>query len=257
MIYLFDSHAHYDDKAFDEDRDHIIDAVHREDVEYIINVGSNIRSSEKSVELSKKYNFIYAAIGVHPHDVGKAPLDYLDKLRILAKNEKVVAIGEIGLDYHYDFSPRGVQKKCLTEQIALARELGLPIIVHDREAHEDTLKILREERVGEVGGVMHCFSGSYEMAKEIVNLGLHIGIGGTVTFTNAQKTVEVVEKIPLEYIFSETDCPYLTPVPNRGKRNDSRYMRYTIEKIAELKRLNFDNVSNILAENTKKVFRII
>lgn len=252
---MFDSHAHYDDRAYNEDRDQVIDAVHKEGVEYIINAASNIKSSEVSIELSKKYDFIYAAIGVHPHDAGET-VDYLDKLRALAENEKVVAIGEIGLDYHYDFSPRDVQKKYFAEQIRLAKELKIPVIVHDREAHEDTLRILREEKAGEVGGVVHCFSGSYEMAKEVIKLGLHIGVGGSVTFNNAKKTVEVVEKIPLEYILSETDCPYLTPAPYRGKRNDSRYMRYSIEKVAEIKKIGFDDTSRILAENAKMVFKI-
>jgi TatD DNase family protein len=253
---MFDSHAHYDDTAFDNDRSELLEKVQSLGVQYIINAGTNIKSSKESIELSQKYGFIYSAIGVHPHDAEKAEKDYIDVLKEISKAEKCIAIGEIGLDYYYDYSPKDVQKKVFEEQIILAKEQNLPIIIHDRDAHEDTLEILKKQNVKNIGGVMHCFSGSYEMAKEIIKIGLYIGVGGSLTFSNAKKTVEVVEKIPIEYILSETDCPYLTPVPFRGKRNDSSYMKNTIEKIAQIKQIGFEEADNILTENAKRVFNI-
>lgn len=254
---MFDSHAHYDDKAFNQDRDEVLNLVYQDGVKYIVNAGSSVKSSKTCVELSKKFDFVFAAIGVHPHDASRVSENYLSSIEDLSKYEKVVAIGEIGLDYHYDFSPRDVQKKCFIEQINLAKHLNLPIIVHDREAHEDVIKILRQEKAETAGGVMHCFSGSLELARETVKMGMYLGIGGSVTFSNAKKTLEVVKNIPLEYLVSETDCPYLTPVPHRGKRNDSRYMKHVIEKIAEIKGLTFEETSGKLTENAKRLFKIV
>jgi TatD DNase family protein len=253
---MFDSHAHYDDAAFNNDRFELLEHVHSQGVQYIINAGTNIESSKESIELAKKYNFIYCAVGVHPEDIDEIEEKYLDELKKMTNFEKCIAIGEIGLDYHYDNYTKDIQKRIFEEQIELAKDVRLPVIIHDRDAHEDTLNILKKQIVKDIGGVMHCFSGSYEMAKEIIKLGLYIGVGGSLTFSNAKKTVEVVEKIPIEYILSETDCPYLTPVPFRGKRNDSSYMRNTIEKIAQIKKISFEEADCILTENAKRVFNI-
>lgn len=251
---MFDTHAHYDDKAFNNDRYRMIEEVHGLGVEYIINAGSDIKSSKMCIELAEKFEFIYAAVGVHPHEASKAEGNYVDALKEFSKNKKVVAMGEIGLDYHYDFSPRDIQKRVFIEQINLAKDLELPIIVHDRESHEDTLNILSQQKHNI--GVLHCFSGSYEMAKDIINMGFYIGIGGPITFNNARKTIEVVEKIPIEYILCETDCPYLTPAPFRGQRNDSRYVRLVIEKIAEIKNIGYIEAEEILTSNAKRLFKI-
>jgi len=252
---MFDSHAHYDDKAFDDDRHKIIKEVHNEGVEYILNAGCNIDASKVSIELSRKYDFIYSAVGIHPHDSERVEKNYIDILTTLSKNEKVVAIGEIGLDYHYDFSPRDVQKKVFIEQINLAKELNLPTIVHDRESHEDIINILEQEKPKI--GIMHCYSGRYDLAKKVLKLGFYIGIGGPITFNNAKKAIEVVEKVPIEYILCETDCPYLTPVPFRGQRNDSRYVKYVIEKIAQIKNMDYEVTQKILTNNAKRLFNII
>ncbi|HRS22409.1 MAG TPA: TatD family hydrolase, partial [Clostridia bacterium] len=216
---LFDTHAHLDDDRFDKDRDETIMQCQRDGVELILNAGSNIETSVKAIALAKKYEFIYAAVGVHPHDAAEMDEETAGVLAALAGNKKVRAIGEIGLDYHYDFSPRDVQKQRFVEQIDLARQLKLPVIVHDREAHGDVMDIFKKTRIKEVGGVLHSFSGSAEMALECIKLGLYISISGPVTFENARKTVEAVKQVPLDMLFIETDSPYLTPVPYRGKRN--------------------------------------
>lgn len=251
---MLDTHAHYDDKAFDNDRYNLIEDIHNKGVEYIINAGSDIKSSKMSVILADKFEYVYAAVGIHPHESEKAGDNYIDQLKELSKNQKVIAIGEIGLDYHYDFSPREIQKKIFVEQINLAKELDLPIVVHDREAHEDIINILKNEKPKK--GVLHCFSGSYQMASVVVNMGYYLGIGGSLTFNNAKKTVEVVEKIPIEFILPETDCPYLTPNPFRGQRNHSGYVRLVIEKIAEIKKMSFEDADEILTNNAKRLFGI-
>jgi TatD DNase family protein len=253
---LFDTHAHLDDDKFNEDRDEVISRCKQEGVELILNAGSNIETSVKSIALAGKYEFIYAAVGVHPHDADDMDEETAGVLAALAENKKVRAIGEIGLDYHYDLSPRDVQKRRFVEQIDLARQLKLPVIIHDREAHGDVMDIFKKNRIKEIGGVLHSFSGSAEMALECVKLGLYISISGPVTFNNARKTIEAVKEVPLEMLLIETDSPYLTPVPYRGKRNYPGYVRFVAEKIAEIKGITFEEVAQKTMDNGKRLFGI-
>lgn len=250
---IFDTHAHYDDSRFDEDRDELISSLKDKGVSHIVNCGCDLKSSLTTVALSEKYDFIYAAVGVHAHEAEEATESDLEKIKELYKKEKVVAVGEIGLDYHYDFSPRERQKEIFERQLILANELNLPVIVHDRESHEDTMNLLKKYRPK---GVVHCFSGSAEMAKEVVKLGMYIGIGGAITFKNAKKPVEVVEYLPLDRLLLETDAPYMTPVPFRGQRCDSAHIAYTAEKIAEIKGIDVQELIDICNENAKKLFKI-
>jgi len=251
---LIDSHAHYDDEQFDTDRDEILNKCVEAGVTHIVNAASDLESARKSIELSKNYAFIYAAVGVHPHEASGWKDDTYDTLRTLAGEKKVVAIGEIGLDYHYDFSPRDVQKNVFARQIDLARSLKMPIIVHDRESHKDILDIIKSEKAYETGGVLHCFSGSVEMAREVLNLGFKIGIGGSLTFKNAARPVEVVRFAPLDMILVETDCPYLSPEPLRGRRNWSGNIKYVIEKIAQIKEIDYKEVERATTENAVNLF---
>lgn len=253
---LFDTHAHLDDERFDEDRDSVIAQCRQDGVDLILNAGSNMETSVRAIALAGKYDFIYAAVGVHPHDASQMDQESIGALAALAENKKVRAIGEIGLDYHYDLSPRDVQQKRFVEQIDLARQLRLPIIVHDREAHGDVMDIFKKSRIKEVGGVLHSFSGSVEMAQECLRMGLYLSISGPVTFSNAKKTVEAVREIPLDMLLIETDSPYLTPVPHRGKRNYPGYVRFVAEKVAEIKGITFAEVAHKTMENGKRLFGI-
>ena len=250
----FDSHAHYDDERFDEDRYELIEKIHEEGVDYIVNAAADIPSCYTSLALAEKYPFVYCSIGVHPHDAKTLDDEKLEELKKLAQKNKVVAIGEIGLDYYYDASPREEQRKWFKAQLEMAKELNLPVIIHSREACQETFDIIMASGVKE--GVIHCFSGSRELAKEYVKKGFYIGIGGSLTFKNARKAVEVVEAIGLENILIETDAPYMTPVPHRGKRNDSSYLEHVVAKIAEIKGITVDEVSEKTCENAKKLFRI-
>ncbi|WP_313559475.1 TatD family hydrolase [Ruminiclostridium cellobioparum] len=251
---IFDTHAHYDDERFDEDRDSLLKQLHQEGISYILNASASPESLEATMELAEKYPFVYAALGIHPHDAEKMNEDIMNRIRTLSKNDKVVAIGEIGLDYYYDNSPRDIQRYWFERQIELAKELRLPIIIHDRDAHEDTVNILKKTDVKQVGGIFHCFSGSAQMAMEMLKLNLYIAVGGAVTFKNARKTVEVVKAVPLEKLLVETDCPYLSPEPHRGKRNNSGYLVHVIRKIAEIKEISESEVAGITLMNAKKVF---
>lgn len=251
---IFDSHAHYDDAAFDADRDELLTRLFNEGVCGIINVGCNLETSKKSVELAQKYPLIWAAVGVHPHDAGKVPANYIEELKRLSNEPKVVAIGEIGLDYHYDFSPRDVQKKVFEEQLRLAKDLYLPVIIHNREAHADTLELLKKYRPK---GVVHCFSGSLEMADEIIKLGMCIGLGGAVTFKNAKNPVLVAKNIPLDRLLLETDCPYMAPVPYRGKRCDSSMIRLTADRIAAERGMSVEALLSAAKENVLSLFQKI
>ncbi|OGO77527.1 MAG: hydrolase TatD [Clostridiales bacterium GWB2_37_7] len=253
---LFDTHAHLDDGRFDEDRKPVLEQCKAEGVELILNAASDVRSSLKSIALAEEYDFIYASVGVHPHDAKSMDNKTIDVLRDLSSNPKVKAIGEIGLDYHYDFSPREVQKQRFMEQIDLAKQLKLPIIVHDRESHGDIIEIFKNMNVKGMGGVLHSFSGSVEMARECLKLGFYLSISGPITFKNNIKTVEVVREIPLDMLLIETDSPYLTPVPYRGQRNYPGYVRYVAEKIAEIKGIDFEEVAQKTLENGKKLFGI-
>jgi len=254
---LFDTHAHLDDKKFDRDRDEIINQCREEGVSLILNAGSNLTTSVKSIGLARKYECIYASVGIHPHDASEMDENSCMVLAELAeKNNKVRAIGEIGLDYYYDYSPREIQKKRFAEQIDLAKQLNLPVIIHDRDAHEDTMNILRKSGVKEVGGVLHSFSGSVEMMRECLKLNMYISISGPVTFKNAKKTVEVTKEVPLDMLLIETDSPYLTPVPHRGERNYPAYVRHVAEKIAALRDMTFEEIAQKTLENGKRLFRI-
>ncbi|MBE6775666.1 MAG: TatD family deoxyribonuclease [Ruminococcaceae bacterium] len=250
---IFDTHAHYDDRRFDEDRAELLSSLFGGSVSGIINCGCDLKSSLETVALTEKYPNLYGAVGVHPHEAEETTQEDLEKIKELYKKEKIVAVGEIGLDYFYDFSPREKQIEIFRRQLVTANELNLPVIIHDRDAHEDTLTILKELKPK---GVVHCFSGSAEMAREILKLGLYIGIGGAVTFKNARKPVEVVEMLPLDRLLLETDAPYMTPVPFRGKRCDSSHIAYTAEKIAEIKGMDVQELIDKCAENAKALFGI-
>lgn len=253
---LFDTHAHLDDKRFDDDRDELIRGLPERGVSRVITPGIDVDSSKKCVDLADKYDIVYAGVGIHPHEASKLEDNYLDQLRTMAQNKKVVAIGEIGLDYYYDFSPRDIQKQRFIEQIELAAELKLPIIIHNRDSHEDMLNILREHKELINGGVMHCFSGSWEMAKIVLDLGLYISLAGPVTFKNAKKPVEVAKNVPLDRLLIETDSPYLTPVPYRGKRNDPGHVALVAQKIAEIRGITAEEVGRITTENALNLFKI-
>ncbi|MDK2919357.1 MAG: TatD DNase family protein [Candidatus Petromonas sp.] len=253
---LFDSHAHLDARRFDKDRDEVIKRAKENGISYIMNPGADFESSVKSIELADKYDMIYAAVGVHPHEAKTMDDMMLELLKGMTKKPKVMAIGEIGLDYHYDHSPREIQREWFRKQIRLAKEVNLPIIIHDREANQDVMNILKEEKAFDTGVLMHCYSGSAELAKQYVKLGAYISIAGPVTFKNARKTVEVVKTVPIDHLMIETDSPYLTPVPHRGKRNESGYVRFVAEKIAEIKDMSFEEVARQTTENAKKYFGI-
>jgi TatD DNase family protein len=255
MPLYFDTHAHYDDGRFDEDREAVLDSMQEAGVALIVNVGCDLATSESSIRLAQTYDFFYATVGCHPHDAEKMTDDDLDRYRALAQNDKVVAIGEIGLDYHYDLSPRDVQRKRFAQQLDLAVELELPVVIHEREAHGECMDILRPY-FGRLRGEFHCYSGAVEMAKELVKAGWYLGFNGSCTFKNARKPLEVIEYCPMDRILLETDCPYLTPVPHRGKRNDSRYLPYVAETIARVKGMTVEDVARRTMENGKRFFAI-
>lgn len=253
---LFDSHAHLGDRQFADDLNEVIRRAQENGVTHILNVGYDLEASRASVKLAEEYDNIYAAVGIHPHDAASVTEDTLNELRQLAQHDKVVALGEMGLDYYRNLSPKEKQQKVFRQQINLAKELDLPIIVHDRDAHQDTVRILKEEGADKVGGILHCFSGSWEMAKQCMNLGFYISLAGPVTFKNAKRPVEIAKLISLNRLLVETDCPYLAPEPKRGKRNEPAYVRYVAEKIAELKRISLDELAFVTHNNTKTVLRI-
>lgn len=251
---LWDSHAHLDDEAFDKDRDQLIQQL-AFDLEGIVNPGCDNISSAKAVALAEKYPHIYAAVGWHPENLKGIPKDYLDQLEAWAIHPKVVAIGEIGLDYYWEENePREIQKKIFCQQIELAKAYDLPIIIHDREAHGDMLELFQKEITG-VQAVFHCFSGSLEMAKELAKRGYYFGFGGTSTYKNANKVREVMKYVPRELILFETDCPYLTPVPFRGKRNNPGYVEYSARNAAQVLGLEFEELAELSAANTKRLFK--
>ena len=255
---LFDSHAHLNDESFDEDREEVIASLKEKGLDYVVNPGADMETSKTAIELANKHDFIYAAVGVHPHDVENMTEADIELLRKYAlENEKVVAIGEIGLDYYYDLSPRETQKKWFKRQIELANELKLPFIVHDRDAHGDTMEIIKSTKAAETGCLLHCYSGEVELAREYVKMGCYLSIPGTVTFKNNRKTVEVVREIPLERLMIETDSPYMAPVPHRGKRNEPIYVQYVAEKIAQIKGISVEEVAKATNENTKKAYKMI
>jgi TatD DNase family protein len=256
---IFDTHAHYDDEAFEEDRDELLDSMESKGIGYIVNACASISGMEKTIALMEKYPFVYGAVGVHPDDAMEMTEETLKQIRALAKHEKTVAIGEIGLDYYWHKEPEthAVQKNMFRAQMEIAREEKLPFMIHSREAAQDTLDIVREYvQGGMYGGIIHCFSYGKELAREYLNMGLSLGIGGVITFKNARKLREVVEYAPLSQLLLETDCPYLSPEPNRGKRNSSLNLPYVAEAIAQIKGITPEEVIAETEKNAKKLLGI-
>ena len=253
---IFDSHAHYDDHAFDEDREEVLAALAESGVGTVVNVGASLEGTRRTVELAERYPFIYGAAGVHPDEVNELNEDTFAWLKEQCAGDRIVAVGETGLDYYRDRTDHETQKKWFIRQLALAGELSLPVIVHSREAASDTMKILKEMYDLHIPVVVHCYSYSLEMAKEYVKMGYYLGIGGVLTFQNARRLREVVQNIPLSHLLLETDCPYLAPVPDRGKRNDSRKLIHVADAVAGLKGITTEEVIRITEENAAAFYRL-
>ena len=253
---IFETHAHYDDKAFDEDREKLLEIMHAHGIGKIINVGASLQGVRDTVALSEKYPFVYGAVGIHPDDVGNLTEEDMKELRSYCDRDKVIAIGEIGLDYYWDKENHETQKKWFVRQMDLAKETGLPIIVHSRDAAKDTLDIMKAERADHLRGVIHCYSYSKEHAREYMNMGYYLGVGGVVTFKNGKRLKEVVEYAPLDYLLLETDAPYLAPEPYRGKRNCSVYLTYVAQTIAQIKGVSYETVVETTRKNAEKLFKI-
>lgn len=251
---IFETHAHYDDEAFDEDRDSLLKSLYKEGIEYVVNVGASIETTKKTLDLTKQYSFVYGAVGVHPSDTAELNEENFKWLGQAALLPKVVAIGEIGLDYYWDTPERSIQKEWFERQMELAKELKLPAIIHSRDAAADTLDMIRMTDLKQTGGVIHCFSYGKDMAKSYLDMGFYLGIGGVVTFKNAKKLKEVVEYAPMEQLVLETDCPYLAPEPNRGKRNSSLNLIYVAKEIARLKGIPYEDVITITEQNAKRMY---
>ncbi|WP_073590622.1 TatD family hydrolase [Anaerocolumna xylanovorans] len=253
---IFETHAHYDDEAFNEDRSELIESLKDAGIGYVVNIGASLESSGASLKLAEKYPFFYAAVGVHPSETGELTEENFGRLREACKNQKVVAVGEIGLDYYWDTPEREIQKEWFLRQMELAKEVKLPAVIHSRDAAEDTLKMIQSSNLKSVGGIIHCFSYAKEMAKAYIDMGFYLGIGGVLTFKNAKKLKEVVEYAPIESLVLETDSPYLAPEPNRGKRNSSLNLTYVAQKIAEIKGLDYETVIAVTEQNARKVYRL-
>ena len=254
---IFDTHAHYDDEAFDPDREELLASLAGAGIRAVANVGASLESCRTTIELTKQYPWMYGVLGVHPSETGELTDEGLYWIGKEAENqEKIVAVGEIGLDYYWEEPDHEIQKKWFIRQLELARELRLPVVIHSRDAAKDTLDIMKEQKAGEIGGVIHCFSYSREMAREYLNMGFYLGIGGVVTFKNAKKLKEVVGYMPLDRLVLETDCPYLSPVPNRGKRNSSLNIPFVIGEIAQIKGITSKAVEEAAWENAFKLYRM-
>lgn len=253
---IFDTHAHYDDKQFDEDRHEVLSGLAENDVKKVVNISADWNSIEKTVELTRQYPFVYGAVGIHPDAVGELTEERLEKLREYCHKEKIVAVGEIGLDYHWMISPKEVQQEWFIRQLNLAKEENLPVVIHSRGASQDTFDIMKKHHAGTTKGVIHCYSGSVEMAKEYVKLGYYLGIGGVITFKNSRVLKEVVEEIPLSNLVLETDCPYLSPTPFRGKRNASDRLIFVVETIARLKGCSREEVKEVTWKNAHDLYGI-
>lgn len=253
---IFDTHAHYDDEAYDKDREAVLSILREKGVKTVVNVGASIDSAKRAVELSDTYDFIYAAVGVHPSDVADLTEEDMKWLIEASKLKKVVAIGEIGLDYHYDEPEKELQKKWFVRQLEVAREVKLPICIHSRDAAQDTLDIMRAAHAEEIGGVIHCYSYGWDMAKLYLDMGFYLGIGGVVTFKNGKKLKNVVQQTPIDRLVLETDAPYLSPEPYRGQRNSSERLIYVASQIAELKDMTTEEVIRITEENARRMYRI-
>lgn len=255
MIDIFDTHAHYDDEAFDEDREQLLADLPKQGIGRVVNIGASIASCKRTLELMEKYDYIYGALGVHPCDTENLTEADMDWLKEKCSHEKCLAVGEIGLDYYWDEPDREIQKKWFVRQLQLAREVQLPVIIHSRDAAKETIDIMTAERAGEIGGVVHCYSYTKESARTFLDMGFYFGIGGVITFKNAKKLKEAVEYIPMDRIVLETDCPYLSPEPNRGKRNSSLNLAYVAEAIAGLKGISEEEVRRITWENGCRMYR--
>ncbi|MCM1185614.1 MAG: TatD family hydrolase [Lachnoclostridium sp.] len=254
MTPIFDTHAHYDDEAFDEDRNILLEKLPKQGIAKIVNVGASLASCKKARELAENYSHVYCAIGVHPSETAELTEKSFDWLKEQCSYEKCVAVGEIGLDYHWEEPSHAVQKEWFVKQLHLAREVGKPVIIHSRDAAKDTADIMAAERADEIGGVIHCFSYTKEMAKIFLDMGFYIGIGGVLTFKNAKKLKEAAEYIPIERIVLETDAPYLSPEPNRGKRNSSLNIPYVVTALAQIKGISEEEVRKAAWENSHKLY---
>ena len=253
---LIDSHAHLEMPEFRQDLTEVIQRAKASGVEYIFTVGTEKKDWTRALEIAHSYPSVYAVLGVHPHNAREINDEAYSTLKRLCRDEKVKAYGEIGLDFYRNLSPRAVQLKRFREQIVLAKELKLPIVIHDREAHQETLGILKSEKAEDCGGIIHCFSGDYHMAKECIEMGFYISVPGTVTFKNTGGFQEIIKGLPLESLLIETDAPFLAPVPFRGKRNEPSYVRYTAQKVAEIKKVSLEKVAEVTTENALRVYRL-
>ncbi len=253
---LIDSHCHIDDTRYDADREAMMQRAQSAGIGRLVTIGCDLETSRAAVALAQQHPFVSATVGVHPHEVTHITEGWYDEFRALAQSGRVVAYGEIGLDYHYDHSPRDVQRVRFREQVRLARELRLPVVIHTREAQEDTIAILQEENGGEWGGVFHCFSGDAWLAKHALDLGFSLSFSGVITFQNATRLRDLVKTVPLDRVLIETDSPYLTPVPHRGTRNEPAYVRHVADKIAELHGISVEDVEDATTQNTQKLFRL-
>lgn len=253
---IFESHAHYDDEAFEKDREALLQSFEINGIDTVVNIGSSMESCKKTIELMDKYSFIYGAIGIHPSETAELNEEHIKLLKEYCSHPKTVAVGEIGLDYHYDEPTRSVQKKWFERQLEMAEQVKLPVVIHSRDAALDTPDIMKAFHAEKLGGVIHCFSYTKEMAREYLNMDFYFGIGGVITFKNGRKLKEAVEYIPIERILLETDSPYLAPEPNRGKRNSSLNLSYIAKEIALLKGMSYEEVVEITHENAVRLFRL-
>lgn len=256
-MFIIDTHAHYDDEKFNEDREELFSSLSSNNIGIVINSGASMQGVKDTVEYTEKYDFFYGSAGIHPTEVEELEVEgAYETLKKYALLPKIVAVGEIGLDYYWDEPDRALQKKHFEAQLELAREINKPVVIHSRDAAADTLEIMKSHRAGEMGGCIHCFSYSLEQAKEYLNMGFYLGIGGVVTFKNSRKLVEVVEYMPMDRILLETDSPYLSPEPNRGKRNSSLNLKYVVDKIAEIKNVTPEDVIKATYENANRVYKL-
>jgi TatD DNase family protein len=251
---IFETHAHYEDDAFDEDREELLAELPKQGIEYVVDVSSGINTVDKVIALTEQYSYIYGTVGIHPGDAKELNDELFEELKKKAKHPKIVAIGEIGLDYYWDATDRDTQKIWFARQMELARECKLPLVIHSRDAANDTYQMMMEAKADELGAIIHCFGYGVEQARQYLNMGFYLGIGGVITFTNGRKLKEVVEYAPLTQLVLETDCPYLAPVPHRGTRNSSLYLTHVAKEIARIKNVDYDTVIQITNENAKKFY---
>lgn len=251
---IFETHAHYEDRAFDDDREDLLNSLSKNNIEYVVNISSAIETVKQSIDLAESYEYIYASVGIHPQETKSMDEDKLLWLKEMAKHKKVVAIGEIGLDYYWDTTDPKTQKLWFEKQMDMAKDLAKPLVIHSRDAANDTFNMIKDAKVEDIGGVMHCFGYGVEQARRYLNMGFYLGIGGVVTFTNGRKLKEVVSYAPIDQLVVETDCPYLSPVPYRGKRNSSLYLPYILKEIATIKDMDYDTVVKITNKNAKNLY---